>query len=31
MSKNFYLIERKPSDYDEDLKEFQDFVEREIK
>ena len=31
MSKNFYLVERKPSDYDEDLKEFQDFVEREIK
>ncbi len=31
MKQNIFLIERKPSDYDEDLKEFQDFVEREIK
>ena len=31
MNQNFYLIERKPSEYDDDLKEFEDFVEREIK
>ena len=31
MKQNIFLIERKPSDYDEDLKEFEDFIEREIK
>ena len=31
MSKNFYLVERKPSDCWKELKEFEDFIEREIK
>ena len=31
MSKNFYLVERKPSYYSDELKEFEEFIEREIK
>ena len=31
MKQNIFLIERKPSDYDEGLKEFEDYIEREIK
>ena len=27
MSKNFYLVERKPSDCWKELKEFEDFIE----
>ena len=31
MNQNFYLIERKPSYYADELKEFEDFIEREMK
>ncbi len=27
MSKNFYLVERKPSYYSDELKEFEEFIE----
>ena len=27
MSEQFYLVERKPSDYSDELKEFEEFIE----